>query len=262
MKMSTSLIYIALTFIGNVFPSNVIAHDRPELVDQVAQVKPSIVGIALFSPIEAAAPSLLGTGFVVGDGSYVVTNYHVVSQELDPSIVQYYVALSGEGRVPEAIKLETVGIDPIHDLAILKLSKKLTPLKLTSDALLPSGTDIFMTGFPIGAVLGLYPATHTGIIAAITPDVKPAKNAKGLTLEMLNRLDGPIMVYQLDITAFPGNSGSPVISRKTGEVFGVINKALLSSGKESVLENPSGISYAVPVKHIRNLAKRNNINLD
>jgi S1-C subfamily serine protease len=70
------------------------------------------------------------------------------------------------------------------------------------------------------------------------------------------------MVYQLDITAFPGNSGSPVLSRKTGEVFGVLNKVFVSSGKESVLENPSGISYAVPVRHIRNLANRNNISLD
>jgi serine protease Do len=93
-------------------------------------------------------------------------------------------------------------------------------------------------------------------------DVNPAQNVDDLTLKMLTRLDGPIMIYQLDITAFPGNSGSPVLSRKTGEVFGVLNKVFVSGGKEAALENPSGISYAVPVKYIRNLAQRNNVSLD
>jgi S1-C subfamily serine protease len=260
--MSTTLTYLVFAFALSALALCVHAHDRPELVDQIAEVKPSVLGIALFTPLDAAAPSLLGTGFVVGDGSYVVTNYHVVSKKLNPQIVQYYVALSGEGQIPEMIRMETVGIDPAHDLAILKLSKKLTPVALANNTLLPGGTDVFMTGFPIGAVLGLYPASHTGIIAAITPDVNPAQNVDDLTLKMLTRLDGPIMIYQLDITAFPGNSGSPVLSRKTGEVFGVLNKVLVSGGKEAALENPSGISYAIPVRYIRNLAQRNNVSLD
>jgi serine protease Do len=139
MSMPTTLTNLVFAFALSAFALCVHAHDRSELVGQIAEVKPSVVGIALFTPLEASAPSLLDTGFVVGDGSYVVTNYHVVSKELNSQIVQNYVALSDEGQTPEVIRIEMVGIDPLHDLAILKLSKKLTPVALAYNTLLRSG---------------------------------------------------------------------------------------------------------------------------
>ena len=237
------------------------SHDLPDLSIQVKQNKPSIVGIGLFTPIQSNAPKILGTGFVVGNGKYIVTNYHVVSTELDTTIVQYFVALSGEGRLPKTHKMELIGIDPVHDLAILAIQDTLPAVSLANDELIDDGSEVFMTGFPIGAVLGLYPATHTGIVAAKAPDVNPARNADELTIKMLKRLKVPFLIYQLDITAFPGNSGSPVFNRKTGEVFAVLNKVFVSAGKEAALTNPSGISYAIPVKHVKALAKKNNITL-
>jgi S1-C subfamily serine protease len=69
------------------------------------------------------------------------------------------------------------------------------------------------------------------------------------------------MIYQLDATAYPGNSGSPVFSQQTNEVIGVINKVFVSAGKEAALTNPSGISYAIPAKHVRAIAKRVNLTL-
>jgi S1-C subfamily serine protease len=237
------------------------ATQKTDLVDLIKQHKPSVVGIGLFAPLNAKAPQLLGTGFVVGNGSQIVTNYHVVSKELDPSIVEYFVALSGEGPRPKLHKMEMIGIDPVHDLALFSIEDVLPPLTLASNSLVDSGTEIIMTGFPIGAVLGLYPATHRGIVAAIAPDVNPAKNANELTLKMLERLKAPFLIYQLDITAFPGNSGSPVFDRETGDIIGVLNKVFVSEGKESALSNPSGISYAIPVKHLKKLANDNNIEL-
>jgi S1-C subfamily serine protease len=198
---------------------------------------------------------------VVGNGKYIVTNYHVVSKELDIRIVQNFVALSGSGPSPTIHKMEIVAIDPVHDIAILSIDKTLPALKLANDNLVDAGTSVFFTGFPIGAVLGLYPATHQGIIAAITPDVNPARNANQLTLQMLERLKTPFMVYQLDATAYPGNSGSPVFNRNNNEVVAIINKVFVSEGKESALTNPSGISYAIPVRDLRKLAKGNDIAL-
>jgi S1-C subfamily serine protease len=192
---------------------------------------------------------------VVGNGKYIVTNYHVVSKELDIRIVQNFVALSGSGPSPTIHKMEIVAIDPVHDIAILSIDKTLPALKLANDNLVDAGTSVFFTGFPIGAVLGLYPATHQGIIAAITPDVNPARNANQLTLQMLERLKTPFMVYQLDATAYPGNSGSPVFNRNNNEVVAIINKVFVSEGKESALTNPSGISYAIPIRDLRKLAK-------
>lgn len=234
---------------------------QTSLVDLIKQTKPAIVSVAMLTPLESRAPAILGTGFAVGDGSYIVTNYHVVSKELDTKIVQYYVAMSGEGKNPKLHKMTLIDIDPVHDLAILKIEDTLPAMKLGTDVLVDAGTSIVMTGYPIGAVLGLYPATHTGIVAAIAPDANPASNANQLTLQMLQRLKEPFLIYQLDITAFPGNSGSPVYNRDTGEAIAVLNKVFVSAGKESALSSPSGISYAIPIRQVRALAKKNNIKL-
>jgi S1-C subfamily serine protease len=67
------------------------------------------------------------------------------------------------------------------------------------------------------------------------------------------------MIYQLDITAYPGNSGSPLYSAENGEVLGILNKVFVKESKETVLEKPSGISYAIPIKYLVELAKRKGI---
>jgi S1-C subfamily serine protease len=238
-----------------------MAHDQIPLVDLIKQSKPSIVSIGLLTPLNSNASDILGTGFVVGNGQYIVTNHHVVAKELDAEIVQFYVALSGEGKKPKVHRMEIIDVDPEHDLAILKIKQTLPAMKLATNDFTDAGTSIVMTGYPIGAVLGLYPATHTGIVAAIAPDVNPARNAKDLSAKRLGRLKEQFLIYQLDITAFPGNSGSPVYKRNTGEVIAVLNKVFVSAGKESALTSPSGISYAIPIKQVKALAKRNNIKL-
>lgn len=255
-KMQAKFYFLLLTVL---FTCHVKAQSSlPDLIEQTSK---SVVGIGIFTPIESSSPQLLGTGFVVGDGSYVVTNYHVVSKELKVNIVQNYVAMSGKGELIKSMKLELLAIDPVHDLAILKMLGTLPPLKLAGDDFERPGTDVFFTGFPLGAVLGLFPATHTGIIAAVAPDVNPAKNANQLTLDMLGRLKQPFMIYQLDATAYPGNSGSPVFDRQNGEVIGVINKVFVQAGKEAAISNPSGISYAIPVKNLKALAASKDIAL-
>ena len=151
-----------------------------------------------------------------------------------------------------------VSIDPLHDLALLKLSNNVaSSLTLGSDKMKKAGTGIAFTGFPIGAILGLYPATHRGYIAAITPDAIPVNNTDQLSVQMLKRLGDKQLIYQLDATAYPGNSGSPVYLPETGEVVGIINKVVVKDTKESALSSPSGISYAVPVQYINELLSKN-----
>ncbi|MBF7072175.1 trypsin-like peptidase domain-containing protein [Glaciecola sp. MH2013] len=267
-KRSLNSIYKPYLFLLAVlvvlFSSKLSAQDtqaKTNLVDSIKLVKPSIVGIARYTPIDAKAPVILGTGFVVADGKHIVTNYHVVSKELDSKKVQHYVALSGKGANPKIHIMTIKAVDPVHDLALLSIEKSLPALALAGDELIDDGTSVFFTGFPIGAVLGLYPATHTGIIAATTPDINPAKNASELTVQMLNRLQKPFYIYQLDATAYPGNSGSPLVNQDTNEVIAVINKVFVSEGKESALTNPSGITYAIPIRELRKLAKTVDITL-
>ena len=242
------LIFFTCTFITSI---SVNAHSYESVV---TKIKPSIVGVGLYDALGVQTHQLKGTGFVFGNGHYIATNYHVVSEDLDPKIVQYHIVFVGTGRNPQVYRAEIVARDPVHDLAILKIDAKLPAVILASDYMLDDGSEVLLTGFPIGAVLGLYPATHRGIIAASTPDVIPSVNANQLTTTMLEKLDNPSLIYQLDITAYPGNSGSPLYNALNGEVVGVLNKVFIKETKETVLEKPSGISYAIPIKHLKELA--------
>jgi S1-C subfamily serine protease len=56
--------------------------------------------------------------------------------------------------------------------------------------------------------------------------------------------------------AYPGNSGSPLYDGHTGEVIGVINAVFVKSTKENALKDPSGITYAIPAKYVRELLEQ------
>lgn len=227
-----------------------VAHD---FVSTVAEIKPSIVGVGVYDPLAAPRSNLQGTGFVVGDGTLVATNYHVVSQALKTNVNQSRVVFAGVGKNTRTIMAEVIEIDPLHDLALLKIDTTLTPVKLGLDAVVPDGTQIAFTGFPIGAVLGLYAATHTGIIATYSPVITPSLNSDRLSAEAIRRLREPYFIYQLDATAYPGNSGSPVYDVHTGKVIAVINKVFVKKTKESALTDPSGITYAIPVAYLKKM---------
>jgi S1-C subfamily serine protease len=176
--------------------------------------------------------------------------------------VQRYVIFKGAGRFSKVINAEIIAFEPTKDIAILKIKDNLPAVKLASNSLYPDGTSIAFTGFPIGAIIGLYPATHRGYISATTPDFTPLPDTKSLSTNILKRIDTSFMVYQLDATAYPGNSGSPVYEPETGRVLGIINKVFVKASKEAALSEPSGITYAIPIKYLDDLAKAKNITLN
>ena len=226
------------------------------IVETVTKIKPSVVGVGVYDPLGAPRANLQGTGFVIGDGTLVATNYHVVAKELDTNSRQKRVVFVGSGNTPKTVQAEVLEFDATHDLALLKLSEKLVPMTLAENEVVQDGTEVAFTGFPIGSVLGLYPATHKGIIAAYTPVVIPSSNATQLNIQALKRLREPYFVYQMDATAYPGNSGSPVYELGSGKVVAVINKVFVKQTKEAVLSDPSGITYSIPVKYLRELMEK------
>ncbi|MCK5189814.1 MAG: trypsin-like peptidase domain-containing protein, partial [Methylococcales bacterium] len=121
------------------------------------------------------------------------------------------------------------------------------------------GQPITFTGYPIGMVLGLFPVTHRGIISAISPIVIPTLRSQQLNAKLLRRLKEPFNVYQLDATAYPGNSGSPVYDAETGHVIGIVNKVFVKESKENVLSKPSGITYAIPIRYLNDLLKKHKL---
>jgi len=227
------------------------------LEDTIAAVKPSIVAVGTFQATRSPPFAFRGTGFVVGDGTLVATNAHVLPQTLDNAQLESIaVAVPGMGG-GEAQRREarTVALDKEHDIAILQLSGNPLPaLSFAEPGAIREGRIAAFTGFPIGAVLGLVPVTHRAMIAAITPIALPSSNANTLNARVVHRIQsGSFKVLQLDATAYPGNSGSPLYDAQTGKVLGIINMVLVKETKEAALSNPSGISFAIPAEYLREL---------
>ncbi|MEQ8230818.1 MAG: serine protease [Gammaproteobacteria bacterium] len=224
------------------------------LVDTITRVKPSIVGVGTYAALRRPPAILLGTGFVVDNGHLAATNYHVIDIEANDAQEGDLVVFVGHGRQVEYRSAEVVAMDSTHDLALLRFSGDSLPtLTLAGGRAVPEGTAIAFTGFPIGAVLGLHPVTHRGIVSAITPIAIPASSTRELSAQRISALRDPFKVLQLDATAYPGNSGSPVYRVDTGVVVGVINQVLVKGTKENALKDPSAITYAIPVEHLNEL---------
>lgn len=230
------------------------------LVQVIKQVKPSVVGIGTLQTTRRPPSKLMGTGFVVADGYHVITNYHVLPKNINSERKEQLVIFYGSGKKVKYRKVRVLAKDKVHDLALLRIEgRKFPALKIETSRKPQEGETIAFTGFPIGAVLGLFPVTHQGIISSISPIVIPAPSSSKLSIKMIKRLKNPYNVYQLDATAYPGNSGSPLFDHSNGRVLGVINKVFIKESKESILQKPSGITYAIPGKYIIKLLKENKI---
>ncbi len=227
------------------------------LPETLARVKPAVVAVGTVQQTRSPPGKFLGTGFVVDNGRYVVTNAHVIPQLMVVEKLEHLAIFIGHGKHPEVRKAVLLIKSLEHDLAILKIEGEPLPvLHLGDSERVREGQSIAFTGFPIGAVLGLFPVTHRGIISAITPIAIPSQSSGQLNPELIKRLRAPFDVFQLDATAYPGNSGSPVFDPETGKVLGVLNKVFVKETKEAVLEKPSGISFAIPAHYIRELLNR------
>jgi serine protease Do len=226
-----------------------------ELSKVIERLKPSVVAIATLSKTRAPAISFIGTGFAVTNGRTVITNAHVVSQIGTRDQSEVLGILIGTTEKPEFRLAKIVSIDAERDLAEISFDGPPLPaLKIGNSDLVKEGDSLFFTGFPLGVVLGFHHVTHRGMVSAITPTSLPALTSQNLNTKMILQLrSAPFYVFQLDGTAYPGNSGSPLYNAETGEVLGIINKVFVQGTKEAVLTHPSGITYAVPSKFIREL---------
>jgi S1-C subfamily serine protease len=228
-----------------------------DLSETITRVKPSIVAVGTFLPTRSPQSNFGGTGFVIADGRHVVTNAHVIPKEIDYAKKERLAVFVGQGSKASGRNAKILAMDEKHDLCLLSIAGKPLPaLELGTTKQVKEGNLYAFTGFPIGMVLGLQPVTHRGIVSAITPMVIPALTSRQLSVKMIRAMREPYNVFQLDATAYPGNSGSPLYEVDSGQVVGVINSVLVKSTKESALENPTGISYAIPIDYLNKLLKK------
>jgi len=229
-------------------------------VATIERVKGSVVAIGTFERTRTPPFQFRGTGFAVGDGTIIVTNSHVVSAALDPARLEVLAILlpaTGKDQV-QVREAKRLSVDPDSDLALLKIERPALPaLKLRDSGAVREGDSVLFTGFPIGPVLGAHPATHRGMVAAISPIAIPQARSAELDSQVIRRLaSGAYPIFQLDATAYPGNSGSPVYDPESGEVLAIINMVWVKGTKETALTQPSGITYAVPSKHLQDLLSK------
>lgn len=232
---------------------------RADLADTIPAVKPAIVVVGTFSPLRNPQFQMRGTGFAVGDGSVIATNAHVIAAPLDLAQQEVLAILVRRGTLLEQRMARRYAEDGDHDLALLKIAGIALPaLKVASpDQPVREGQSVAFTGFPLGGSLGFSPVTHRGVISSITPIALPANHSVQLNEKSIRRLrSGAFAIYQLDATAYPGNSGGPLFDIDTGEVLGIVNMVFVKGTKESALEKPSGISYAIPAAYLHGLLSR------
>ncbi len=229
------------------------------LPDILARIKPGIVAVGTYMPTRNPRAIFLGTGFSINDGKTVVTNAHVISKELDVVHLERLAVFYRQEQQEHMQLADLTVIDEEHDLALLSLNEgRLPALEVGDSAIVREGELYAFTGYPIGMVLGLYPVTHRSIISAISPNAIPVLASNQLNMKMMKKLQSPYDVFQLDATAYPGNSGSPLYNIDSGKVIGIINKVFVQGSKENAISNPSGISYAIPSEHIKSLLARKN----
>ena len=136
-----------------------LCHAEP--ADVIARVKPSIVAIGTFQQLRSPQFAFRGTGFVVGDGSLVVTNAHVLPASVDSarreSLVVAVPPPDGMTDV-QARQARAIASDKEYDLVVLQIQGAPLPaLPLAEAVRVREGDTFLFTGFPIGPVLGLIP---------------------------------------------------------------------------------------------------------
>ncbi|MET0517521.1 MAG: serine protease [Burkholderiaceae bacterium] len=215
-----------------------------------------MVLIGMYSATANPRFGFRGTGFVVGSGNLAVTNAHVLPEaqaaQAEPPQVAVEVWAGPNQWAPRMAKVLVV--DRIHDLAVLRFEGAGVPAATLAAERPGEGASVAFMGFPIGGALGYSHVTHRGIISSIAAIGLPARTAQQLNENAIRLMrQENFEIYQLDATAYPGNSGGPIFDPQTGAVIGVMNSVLVKGSRESALSQPSGISYGIPIRHVLNL---------
>jgi serine protease Do len=240
--------------LGALAPHWAWAADLPSLV---SSIKTSVLPVGTYNATDSPRFGFRGTGFVVGDGRLIATNFHVLPELVrDDGPTQLAVLVLRSTQEGAVRRVRLVASDRARDLALLQLDGEPLPALTLETAAAREGQSVALMGYPIAGTLGYSPVTHRGIISAITNAALPAPTAAQLDPRAISALrNGAFEVYQLDATAYPGNSGGPLFDAETGRVLGVVNMVLIKGNRESALSSPTGISYAVPVSHLRELMR-------
>ena len=182
-----------------------------------AQNKNSVVGISNQS---VSTKVFAGSGFVITEDGYIVTNYHVIEGAKTLTVIT-----NNEEEYPATV----VGFDEGNDFALIKVDVTgWTPVKLGSSKDLIVGDQVVAIGNPLGEITN---SLTVGYISVKDRDV---------TIE-----NSIINMLQTDAAINPGNSGGPLFNMK-GEVIGITSAKYADEAVE-------GIGFAIPIDDVKEM---------
>ena len=171
-----------------------------------------------------------GSGFIVNDDGFVITNVHVVE---DCSLI----------TVGKKIIASIEKADIVNDVAILKINNNgnYTPLKISENDI-ELGEEIFVAGFPINMILENLNFT-SGLIAS---EVGLGQN---------------INQFQFTAPIQPGNSGGPIFNAYGGVVGIAVSTASTKKLEEMIGRNIQNINFGIKASTIKSLLKQSDVSI-
>lgn len=230
------------------------------ITQAVARVSPAIVGInvtqvkrivqkspfSIDDPVwRAIFPELfrdrvyeqkikaLGSGFIIGQDGYLVTNEHVVENATEILITM----TNGEHH-----KAEIIGVDRLTDIALLKIEGENLPyLEMGDSDKLIVGEWVIALGNPFGLFeLNDQPTVTVGVISAVDRDWGQTETRR-LYMDMI----------QTDAAINHGNSGGPLVN-SLGQVIGM-NTFIYTGSRYQ--DGFVGIGFAIPINRIKQIVE-------
>ena len=209
---------------------NIVASESP-IVQIAKEVSPAIVGVTVSvnQPVmgqreSEEAESGYGTGIILREDGYIVTNNHVISGSDHVKITLF------DGS---EYKAKVVGIDATTDLAVLKIEADgLRAAALGDSDALQVGEGVVAIGNPLGATLA--GSVTSGIVSALNRDI----TTNGFSQTYI----------QTDAAINPGNSGGALVNMK-GDVIGIntLKSYLAGYDNYGVPIGTEGIGFAIPI---------------
>lgn len=183
------------------------------------KVSPATVAIYL---VDQASESVsAGSGFIISEDGYIVTNAHVIENASDKTELKVYI-----GGQEEAYEAGIVGTDIQTDIAVIKISsdEPLPTVTLGDSDVLQNGELAIAIGNPLGTLQGT-------ITVGVISGMERPMNTKGYSMKLI----------QTDASVNEGNSGGPLVN-SFGEVIGVVNAKIGTA---------EGLGFAIPISSIK-----------
>ena len=219
-----------------------VTGDDATLAEAVAQkALPSVVNINVYTASQSQAQgfmrssstqeytqSSLGSGVILSDDGYILTNYHVIEGADKLQVV----ASGGE------YEAKVVGTDPSSDLAVIKIEASGLPaVEIGSSSDLVTGEWVMAVGSPFG----LEQSVSTGVVSAVSRSSSSLYSSESEAIYT--------NMIQTDAAINPGNSGGALVD-KNGKLIGINTLIASTSGSSS------GVGFAIPVDYAMKIAEQ------